>query len=310
MTRCSVCQKRIWMDDYIFFKVIERPGCGLDCNTCAKKPTCDHSFLEKTLIYCKDCCRCVICGGYGVQSEFSTGMHLVEGMIYCTACLSEMRKKKPQPNLHVRWLICAQCNVPSPIACTYCWKCGSKLEPDSRTNDLSPYKIFCTKCRVEVPPWSLYCFKCGTPIPSTNNAPSSVILAPRPQENIASQLKSPTESDARTQPTSVETFPEEVPAKPMIDPIPEEVMKTLQTIALQQPIPLLVLASHHGTAAFEHVQLLKKHGFVRQQGAGPKADLVTTDEFADKFGLSRDVNKMQAELKTDIELHLFPPKDS
>ncbi len=86
--------------------------------------------------------------------------------------------------------------------------------------------------------------------------------------------------------------------------IPKDVLQTLTIIALQQPIPLLTLVSHRGPVAFEHVHFLEVGGLVRTEGKGETQTVITTALFADTFGLNRDVKKIQAELRMDLnKLH-------
>ncbi len=157
----------------------------------------------------------------------------------------------------------------------------------------TPLDWQCPGCGASIPRGSTYCLYCGEkvdrepkaiPWPETHSAPSSETQPePQAERNESPQL-TPAKQPAPT------------------GPIPKEVLETLTFIALQQPIVLLLIASRRGSAALEHVQILENRGLVRREGTGPTAPVVTTEHFADTFGLSRDVKKMKVELKTDLEL--------
>ncbi len=82
--------------------------------------------------------------------------------------------------------------------------------------------------------------------------------------------------------------------------IPRDVLQTLTIIALQQPIPLLILVGRCGPKALEHVHFLEDRGLVRMESSEGMPCVITTIQFADTFGLNRDVKKMQAELGRDL----------
>ncbi len=82
--------------------------------------------------------------------------------------------------------------------------------------------------------------------------------------------------------------------------IPEGVMRTLTIIALKQPIAKSLLVKLRGSGAYEHVKDLEDRGLVRSERAGRTQNVTTTDQFADMFGLSREVKKMVMQLKAQL----------
>ncbi len=82
--------------------------------------------------------------------------------------------------------------------------------------------------------------------------------------------------------------------------IPEGVMRTLTIIALKQPIAKSLLVKLRGSGAYEHVKDLEDRGLVKSERAGRTQNVTTTDQFADMFGLSRDVKKMILQLKAQL----------
>ncbi len=82
--------------------------------------------------------------------------------------------------------------------------------------------------------------------------------------------------------------------------IPEGVMRTLTIIALKQPITKSLLVKLRGSGAYEHVKDLEDRGLVRSERAGRTQNVTTTDQFADMFGLSREIKKMKMQLKAQL----------
>jgi segregation and condensation protein B len=82
--------------------------------------------------------------------------------------------------------------------------------------------------------------------------------------------------------------------------IPEGVMRTLTIIALKQPISKSLLVKLRGSGAYEHVKDLEDRGLVRSERAGRTQNVTTTDQFADMFGLSREIKKMKMQLKAQL----------
>jgi len=82
--------------------------------------------------------------------------------------------------------------------------------------------------------------------------------------------------------------------------IPEGAMRTLTIIALKQPITKSLLVKLRGSGAYEHVKELEDRGLVKSERAGRTQNVTTTDQFADMFGLSREVKKLQLQLKAQL----------
>lgn len=82
--------------------------------------------------------------------------------------------------------------------------------------------------------------------------------------------------------------------------IPEGVMRTLTIIALKQPIAKSLLVKLRGSGAYEHVKDLEDRGLVRSERAGRTQNVTTTDQFADMFGLSREIKKLKMQLKAQL----------
>lgn len=78
--------------------------------------------------------------------------------------------------------------------------------------------------------------------------------------------------------------------------IPEAVLKTLTIIALKQPVMKNTLIKIRGSTGYEHVKFLLDRGFIEQAKKGRSQELVTTELFADTFGLSRDPKMLKKQL--------------
>jgi segregation and condensation protein B len=78
--------------------------------------------------------------------------------------------------------------------------------------------------------------------------------------------------------------------------IPEAVLKTLTIIALKQPMMKSMLIKIRGSTAYEHVKFLLDRGFVESNKKGRTEEITTTDQFADTFGVSRDIDTMKKQL--------------
>jgi segregation and condensation protein B len=78
--------------------------------------------------------------------------------------------------------------------------------------------------------------------------------------------------------------------------IPEAELKTLTIIALKQPILKSTLIKIRGAGAYDHIKALTNRGFIDAAKKGRSQDLVTTDLFADTFGLSRDISTLKKQL--------------
>lgn len=78
--------------------------------------------------------------------------------------------------------------------------------------------------------------------------------------------------------------------------IPEAVLKTLTIIALKQPMMKSMLIKIRGSTAYDHVKFLLDRGFVESNKKGRTEEITTTDQFADTFGVSRDIETMKKQM--------------
>ncbi len=74
-------------------------------------------------------------------------------------------------------------------------------------------------------------------------------------------------------------------------------LQTLVFIALKQPILQSDLVLQRGTHVYDHVKDLETKKFIETSPEGRSKRIVTTDLFADYFGLDRDKIKLKAQLK-------------
>lgn len=82
--------------------------------------------------------------------------------------------------------------------------------------------------------------------------------------------------------------------------IPDAILKTLTIIALKQPLLKSTLVKLRGSTAYEHVKFLIDRGYIEAIKKGRSAELYTTDQFADTFGLSRDIETLKKQLITQL----------
>ena len=78
--------------------------------------------------------------------------------------------------------------------------------------------------------------------------------------------------------------------------IPNRHLKTLTIIALKQPLLKSTLVKIRGSGAYEHVKFLLDRGFIVAKKKGRSFELTTSDQFADTFGLSRDINILKKQM--------------
>ncbi|MHA1585002.1 MAG: SMC-Scp complex subunit ScpB [Promethearchaeota archaeon] len=78
--------------------------------------------------------------------------------------------------------------------------------------------------------------------------------------------------------------------------IPNKHLKTLTIIALKQPLLKSTLVKIRGSGAYEHVKFLLDRGFIVAKKKGRSFELTTSDQFADTFGLSRDINILKKQM--------------
>ncbi len=82
--------------------------------------------------------------------------------------------------------------------------------------------------------------------------------------------------------------------------IPDRHLKTLTIIALKQPILKSMLVKIRGSGAYEHVKFLLDRGYIESYRKGRSQEIVTTDQFADTFGLSRDISTLKKQMITQL----------
>ena len=82
--------------------------------------------------------------------------------------------------------------------------------------------------------------------------------------------------------------------------IPDKHLKTLTIIALKQPLLKSTLVKIRGSGAYDHVKFLLDRGFIESRKKGRSVELTTTDQFADTFGLSRDMSTLKKQMITQL----------
>ncbi len=85
--------------------------------------------------------------------------------------------------------------------------------------------------------------------------------------------------------------------------IPDRHLKTLTIIALKQPILKSKLIKIRGSGAYEHVKFLLDRGFINAIKKGRSYELMTTENFADTFGLSRDVSTLKKQMINQLGIN-------
>ncbi|HKM75471.1 MAG TPA: SMC-Scp complex subunit ScpB [Candidatus Bathyarchaeia archaeon] len=78
-------------------------------------------------------------------------------------------------------------------------------------------------------------------------------------------------------------------------------MKTLSFIAYKQPVTQSYLARVRGNLAYSHVKQLQEVGLVSEEKLGRTKVLRTTQNFADYFNLSQDMQTMKRQLERIFE---------
>ena len=84
--------------------------------------------------------------------------------------------------------------------------------------------------------------------------------------------------------------------------IPKAVMRILTIIAVKQPLYKSLLVKMRGSTAYEHCKFLIDRGFVTAYKKGRSSILETTDQFADTFGLSRNVEMLRKQLIEQLDI--------
>ena len=85
--------------------------------------------------------------------------------------------------------------------------------------------------------------------------------------------------------------------------IPDKHLKTLTIIALKQPILKSTLVKIRGSGAYDHVKFLLDRGFIETYRKGRSHEIITTDQFADTFGLSRDIQTLKKQMVTQLGIN-------
>ncbi|UYP46601.1 Segregation and condensation protein B [Candidatus Lokiarchaeum ossiferum] len=85
--------------------------------------------------------------------------------------------------------------------------------------------------------------------------------------------------------------------------IPDKHLKTLTIIALKQPILKSTLVKIRGSGAYDHVKFLLDRGFIETYKKGRSHEIITTDQFADTFGLSRDIQTLKKQMVTQLGIN-------
>ena len=75
--------------------------------------------------------------------------------------------------------------------------------------------------------------------------------------------------------------------------IAEKYLRTLTIIALKQPILKSMVIKLRGSGAYEHVKYLTDEGLVEGKKKGRSFELMTTDKYAEMFGLPKDREEMK-----------------
>jgi segregation and condensation protein B len=92
--------------------------------------------------------------------------------------------------------------------------------------------------------------------------------------------------------------------------IPDRHLKTLTIIALKQPILKSKLIKIRGSGAYEHVKFLLDRGFISAMKKGRSYELMTTENFSDTFGLSRDVSTLKKQMVNQLGINDSSNNDS
>jgi segregation and condensation protein B len=85
--------------------------------------------------------------------------------------------------------------------------------------------------------------------------------------------------------------------------IPEAELKTLTIIALKQPLMKSTLIKLRGSTAYDHVKSLMNRGFIEAYKKSRSQELVTTDLFADTFGLAKDITTLKKQLIAQLGIN-------
>jgi len=84
--------------------------------------------------------------------------------------------------------------------------------------------------------------------------------------------------------------------------IAEKYLRTLTIIALKQPIMKSMVVKLRGSGAYEHVKYLTDEGLVEGKKKGRSFELMTTDKYAEMFGLPKDREEMKRMMISQLGL--------
>ena len=84
--------------------------------------------------------------------------------------------------------------------------------------------------------------------------------------------------------------------------IAERYLRTLTIIALKQPIMKSMLIKLRGSGAYEHVKYLTDNELIEGTKKGRSVELMTTDKYAEMFGLPKDRDEMKRMMISQLGL--------
>jgi len=84
--------------------------------------------------------------------------------------------------------------------------------------------------------------------------------------------------------------------------IAERYLRTLTVIALKQPILKSLVIKIRGSGAYEHIKYLLDNGLILGVKKGRSQELITTDKYAEMFGLPKDKQQMKATMISQLGL--------
>lgn len=84
--------------------------------------------------------------------------------------------------------------------------------------------------------------------------------------------------------------------------IAERYLRTLTIIALKQPIMKSMLIKLRGSGAYEHVKYLTDNELIEGNKKGRSVELMTTDKYAEMFGLPKDREEMKRVMISQLGL--------
>ena len=85
--------------------------------------------------------------------------------------------------------------------------------------------------------------------------------------------------------------------------IAEKYLRTLTIIALKQPILKSTVIKIRGTGAYEHVKYLLDNELITAEKKGRSSELMTTDKYADMFGLPKNREELKRTMISQLGLN-------